>query len=134
MKQLSLNFEQMVSKIEEVPAGEEIKMDFFNVKAFNTETIKTCQGDLFIICNVLADYCDILERKLEEDERVGLSKASFEYYIDRCRGIYKKLATQLNYDRDKALEKCLKERAKNRNKDEVGEDALVLAARGKKGL
>lgn len=131
---MMIDFEEFIRKTEEVPEGELITMDFFNVKAFNTETIKTCQGDLFIICNVLADYCDILERKLEEEERVGLSKASFEYYIDRCRGIYKKLATQLNYDRDKALEKCLKERAKNSNKEDVGEDALVLAARGKKGL
>ena len=135
VEQLSLNLEElMIEKAEEVPEGESILIDFFDVKAFSNETIKSCQGDLFIICNVLCDYCDILERKVEEEHMQGLRKANFEYYIRRCKGIYKKLADQMKYDRDKNIEKCLKAKDKKTFDNDIGEDALVMSSKGKKGL
>ena len=132
------NFEElMMCNADKVIDGEEIEMDFFNIKAFSTETIKSCQGDLFIICNVICDYCNILQRTLEEEkvkeQPNHIKIANFEYYIPRCRKIYEKLSKQLGYDRDKALEKCMKNRS-NISNDDVGEDAMIQAVnRGKKG-
>nr|DAT81737.1 MAG TPA: hypothetical protein [Caudoviricetes sp.] len=135
VEQLSLNIEELIiEKAEEVPDGESISIDFFDVKAFSNKTIKSCQGDLFIICNVLCDYCDILERKVKDEHMQGLRKANFEYYVRRCRCIYKKLADQMGYDRDKNIEKCLKERAKKASYNDIGEDAMVMFSKGKKGL
>ena len=53
MKQVTLDEYLMIEQIKEVPTGEEIELDFFNVKSFQKELIKSCQGDLFVICNVL---------------------------------------------------------------------------------
>lgn len=89
---------------------------------------------MLIICNVLCDYCEILNKRITDEELEGYAKAHMEYYIDRCKSIYNKLSSQMGYDRDKALEKCRKNRSKKQPESDIGEDALTLMVKGKKRL
>lgn len=56
-------------------------------------------------------------------------RIQYELHIRRCLKIEKLISEQIGYDREAAIEKC---RKKNHRKEEdVGEDAVVLAARRK---
>lgn len=101
---------------------------YWNNKAAKENQIETCEGELRIIVDALADYYDYASRYIEEME--GYAKAAWENRIEKIRKIQSKIEQSIGYDRDKQLEKCQKKRKENN--DDVGEDAIVLALkRGK---
>ncbi|MDE7243358.1 MAG: hypothetical protein K2O18_05185 [Oscillospiraceae bacterium] len=89
-------------------------------------TIKTCWGDLMVMCNALEDYANVLDRAVEEWELQEYQKAIYQIHAARCRKIAGKYAAAIGYDREAALKKCRKRREKSLN--DVGEDALALLA------
>ena len=98
--------------------------------------VASCQGDLTVICNVLADYADMLDEFLQTDrEGLGFCGAlQYERMRDRCRKITADLQEKICYDRAAAIEKCRKRAGRKPKADAgIGEDALVLSARRRAG-
>lgn len=94
-----------------------------------TEYEVTCPyGDIVLIIGMLRDYVRCLDRVMGDDVQY---KA---YYRNRFLKMADRLQTQIDYDYDAAIERCNKKRKKE-NRDDVGEDALVLALKrgAKKG-
>lgn len=101
-------------------------LHYMDIKGMNEKWIETCFGELRIIVDSLADYCDIINGHIEGLED-GYAKATWMDRIERIGQIQGKLEQSIGYSRDKQLEECMKRKAKK--EDDIGEDALVLAAR-----
>lgn len=109
-----------------------VPIHYFDVDRMQERIIESCQGDLIVICNVLADYADMLDEFLQTDrERLGFCGAfQYEHMRDRCRKITGELQEKICYDRAAAIEKCRKKaERKSKAEDGIGEDALVLSVR-----
>ena len=109
-----------------------VPVRYYNMERRKEETIISCQGDLVTICNVLADYGDMLNEYLEAEKgRMDFcSVFGYERMRDRCRIISEKLQQKIGYDRQAAIEKCRQKQKKAPKADQgIGEDALVLMAR-----
>ncbi len=109
-----------------------VPVRYYNMERRKEETIISCQGDLVTICNVLADYGDMLNEYLEAEKgRMDFcSVFGYERMRDRCRSISEKLQQKISYDRQAAIEKCRQKQKKAPKADQgIGEDALVLMAR-----
>lgn len=83
-------------------------------------------GDLYVICNVLHDYASALGFFAEEKE--GYEKALYEIHVERCRNIQRHIESEIGYNVEAAIRKCLKKKNKTKEND-VGEDAFTLAVR-----
>ncbi|MBD5504573.1 MAG: hypothetical protein HDR09_12825 [Lachnospiraceae bacterium] len=92
---------------------------------------RICPGDLQIVCDVLYDYCNMLDDLITDppesvdQDTIGLWKSRYEYYLDRINNIRMKIESGIGYSVEKAFEKCRKR--KEKKGDDIGEDALVLA-------
>lgn len=123
----------VTEQIEQAERGN-IPIRFYNLKAGCYQGIHSCEGDVIVICNAMADYADLLMEYIRQSDYEGYQKAFYEIHAERCRKISLKLQEQIGYDRDAAIEKC---RAKRKyygqgsedDKNDVGEDAMVLAMR-----
>lgn len=115
-----------------------VSIRYYSMTHSREETIVSCEGDLIVICNVLADYADLLDDFLKDEkerERLGFCAVmQYERMRDRCRKITRELQKKTGYDRDAAIEK-FRRRAGRKPKADVGigEDALVLSARRRAG-
>ncbi len=85
-----------------------VAIRYYSVTHSREETITSCEGDLIVICNVLADYADLLDEFLKNDrERLGFCAVmQYERMRDRCRKITEDLQKKTGYDRVAAIEKC----------------------------
>ena len=113
-----------------------VPIHYYDVDRMQERIIESCQGDLTVICNVLADYADMLDEFLQTDrERLGFCGAlQYERMRDRCRKITTDLQEKTGYDRAAAIEKCRKRAGRKPKADAgIGEDALVLSARRRAG-
>lgn len=115
-----------------------VAIRYYSVTHSREETITSCEGDLIVVCNVLADYADLLDEFLsdeEERERLGFCAVmQYEHMRDRCRKITSGLQEKTGYDRDTAIEKCRRKANRRPRADAgIGEDALVLSARRRAG-
>ena len=111
-----------------------VPIHYYDVDRMQERTIESCQGDLTVICNVLADYADMLDEFLNDEkerERLGFCAVmQYERMRDRCRKITADLQEKICYDRDAAIEKCRRKAGRKPKADTgIGEDALVLSAR-----
>lgn len=109
-----------------------VAIRYYSVTHSREETITSCEGDLIVICNVLADYADLLDEFLKNDrERLGFCAVmQYERMRDRCRKITEDLQKKTGYDRIAAIEKCRRKAGRKPKADAgIGEDALVLSAR-----
>lgn len=111
-----------------------VAIRYYSVTHSREETITSCEGDLIVVCNVLADYADLLDEFLSDEkerERLGFCAVmQYERMRDRCRKITADLQEKICYDRAAAIEKCRKRTGRKPKADAgIGEDALVLSAR-----
>lgn len=109
-----------------------VAIRYYSVTDSREETITSCEGDLIVICNVLADYADLLDEFLKNDrERLGFCAVmQYERMRDRCRKITEDLQKKTGYDRVATIEKCRRKAGRKPKADTgIGEDALVLSAR-----
>ncbi len=96
-----------------------------------THTFSTCYGDIYKTVNALRDYAWFLELVCEQWKLTGFHRATYEYHAEKLRQISMKLQDGIGYDYDLAVEKCKKKQDRKPHKSDVGEDALLLAARPK---
>lgn len=80
--------------------------------------VRLSYGDLVLIVSMIRDYVKGLDNLKQEDIQWQV------YYRNKFMQMAEKISEQLEYDYDKALEKCLKKR---KNESDVGKDALILA-------
>lgn len=110
-------FEFLTESYESMPDSKVKIEGVINVDTFTDFAVQSTYRDLFIIINMLDDYV----RLLTQDEK-------HDYYKDYMRRqferISKELSEQLNLDKEKMYKKCQK---KTNERDNVGEDAMVLA-------
>lgn len=115
-----------------------VSIRYYSMTHGREETIASCEGDLIVICNVLADYADLLDEFLKDEkerERLGFCTVmQYERMRDRCRKITNGLQEKTGYDRDAAIEKRRRRAGRKPKADAgIGEDALVLSARRRAG-
>ena len=103
-------------------------LHYMEFRDMDERWIETAEGEIRIIIEALADYHDIASAKTRTME-TGYAKAVWEHRLERIKEIQTKLEESVGYSRDGQLEICKKR--KPRGKDDIGEDAMILAARGK---
>lgn len=121
----------MADMTEEIQKSEtgEVRVEYYTLTG-ETRTLKICPGDLYIICNVLHDYADLLREYIKSSEKEGNPVLpTYEYYADRCKKIQLKIEDALGYSTEKAIERCQKKRGIKVRQDAVGEDSLLLAVK-----
>lgn len=109
-----------------------VAIRYYSMTRSREETITSCEGDLVVICNVLANYADLLDEFLQNDrENLGFCTAiQYERMRDRCQKITASLQEKTGYDREAAIEKCRRRAGRKPKADAgIGEDALILSAR-----
>lgn len=115
------------SKAAEVTAEREITIRYLEIEK-GVQEIKLPKGDLYVVCNVLYDYVDLL-RVVSESQELEIHKELYKLHADRCEKIRHKIEHKIGYCVEKAIKKCKKKKDES---GDVGEDALVLAARKRK--
>lgn len=111
-------FEFLEEKYKTLPE-ETVRIDgVINVKTLSDFTVRSTYRDIFLIINMLDDYVKILKDSDVIDQYT-------EYMICQFERISNELAEQIGLDKEKMYKKC-----KNKKGDGVGEDAMILAARG----
>lgn len=98
-----------------------------------TTHIHSCEGDMKIICMILYKYIQDHMELLSKTETGTWAHFNIESNTNRVKEILDSFCKQMNYDIEKAIDKCSKNR-NNDSKNDVGEDAIMLAAKGKRGL
>ena len=96
-----------------------------NLRLMCDYVVSCSYNDVVLIICMLHDYIKLLDEV----------KADDVFYQAYYRGVFTKmadrLAEQIEYDYEKQLEKCLKKMNAEEEKDDVGEDALILATKRK---
>lgn len=123
MEQLTLVFSEMSAAIIE-SAIKNIDIEYFDVNKFEHTTIKSCQGDMYIICNALDDYARQIDKAVAERGLTAYATAVFEHHAERCRKISNNLAQQMGYDKEKVIRKCLRQRERAQSNSDIGQDGL----------
>lgn len=114
--------EQAMSKEEEKQVMIE---NAINLRLMCDYVVSCSYNDVVLIICMLHVYVKLLDEV----------KADDVFYQAYYRGVFMKmadrLAEQIEYDYEKQLEKCLKKMNAKGEKDDVGEDAMILAAKRK---
>lgn len=121
---------EMTERVEQAEQGN-VPLQFYNLKSRCYQGIHTCEGDMIVICNAMADYADLMMEFICQSDYEGYQKAFYEVHAKRCQKISQKLQEQIGYDREAAIERC---RAKRKyyeangddSNNDVGEEALVM--------
>lgn len=101
---------------------------YMETKGMHERWIETAEGEIRIVIEALADYYDMAGRNVRAME-TGYPKAVWEDRLEKIKKIQAKLEESVGYSRDGQLEICKKR--KPRGNDDIGEDAMILAVRGK---
>ena len=91
--------------------------------------IRTCPGDIYKIVNVFMDYARLLELVNDEWDLDPYRRAVNEVTAYKLRSIARKYQEAIGYDYKAAMAKCEAKRKKQCTDDDVGGDALELAAK-----
>lgn len=91
--------------------------------------IRSCVGDIYKIVNMLMDYARLLELAVVQWDLQAFHKAKYEYHSEQCRKIASKYAVGIGYDYEKAVERCRRKQKKGVKDNDIGEEAMVIAAK-----
>jgi hypothetical protein len=94
-----------------------------NLKLFCDYVVSCSYGDIVLIICMLHDYVKMMDKIKDDDIQW---KA---YYRNKFVTMADRLADQIEYDYDAAVEKCRKKQEKEDRYSDVGEDAMVLAVK-----
>lgn len=92
-----------------------------NMKLLCDYAISCSYGDVVLIICMLHDYIKTLDKVKGEDIQYQ------EYYRKKFENMANRLAEQIEYDYDAAVEKCKKKLQKQEKENDIGEEALTLA-------
>lgn len=121
-------FEPIITSPEmETLNAQEVSLCFYDLDGGHE--LNTCYGDILKIINALIDYSTILETVCDLWGLEGYHRAIYGYHADKLREIAEKYQASIHYDYYAALKKCRKKQQRQSRRDDIGEDALVLASR-----
>lgn len=93
-----------------------------NLRLMCDYVVSCSHGDIVLIICMLHDYIKMLD-ELKGDGDIAWTS----YYRKKFQNMADRLAEQIEYDYDAALEKCKKKWEKQEKENDIGEEALVLA-------
>ena len=94
-----------------------------NLKLLCDYVVSCSYGDIVLIICMLHDYVKML------DEIKGDDIQYQAYYRKKFTTMADRLAEQIEYDYDAAVERCKKKQEKEERNSDIGEDAMVLAVK-----
>lgn len=94
-----------------------------NLRLMCDYAVSCSYGDIVLIICMLHDYVKTLDESMGDDIQYQA------YYRDKFIKIADKLAEQIEYDYDKAVEKCRKKQLKEERDSDIGEDGLSQLAK-----
>lgn len=121
-RQMNL-FEFLVENYKNIPDNKVNVQGVINIDTLTDFTVQSTYRDIFVIINMLDDYVRILTQQRRESDYYT------NYMIQQFERISKELSEQIGLDKEKMYKKCQR-RTKN-EKDNIGEDAMILALAGK---
>ena len=99
-----------------------------NLRLLCDYVVSCSYGDVVLLICMLHDYVKRLD-ELRADDIVYQA-----YYREKFMKMADSLAEQINYDYDKAVERCMKKQQKKESSSDIGGDAMALALKyGTKG-
>ena len=111
-------------KIEKSMSNEEMKQVMIekaiNLKLHCDYVVSCSYGDIVLIICMLHDYVKILD-EIKDDIQWEA------YYRKKFIAMAERLAAQIDYDYDAAVEKCRKKQEKEEGHSDIGEEAMALA-------
>ena len=116
-------FEFLAENYKNMPNDKVNVEGVINIATLTDYTVQSTYRDIFVIINMLDDYVRILTQQRRESDYYT------NYMIQQFDRISKELSEQIGLDKEKIYKKCQR-RTKN-EKDNVGEDAMILALAGK---
>lgn len=120
-------FFELIKVIEKELSKEEQKQVMIekaiNMKLLCEYVVSCSYGDVVLIICMLHDYIKTLDKLKGDDIQY---KA---YYRKKFESMANRLAEQIEYDYDAAVEKCKKKLLKQERENDIGEEALTLALR-----
>ena len=93
-----------------------------NLRLMCDYVVSCSHGDIVLIICMLHDYIKMLDELKGDGDIAWMS-----YYRKKFQNMADRLADQIEYDYDAALEKCKKKWEKQEKENDIGEEALVLA-------
>lgn len=93
-----------------------------NLRLMCDYVVSCSHGDIVLIICMLHDYIKMLDELKGDGDIAWMS-----YYRKKYQNMADRLADQIEYDYDAALEKCKKKWEKQEKENDIGEEALVLA-------
>lgn len=121
-RQMNL-FEFLAENYKNIPDNKVNVQGVINIDTLTDFTVQSTYRDIFVIINMLDDYVRILTQQRRESDYYT------NYMIQQFERISKELSEQIGLDKEKMYKKCQR-RTKN-EKDNIGEDAMILALAGK---
>ncbi len=120
-------FFRFLQEVEEGMSKEEEKRvmieKVINLRLMCDYVVSCSYGDVVLIICMLHDYVKMLDESRSDDI------VYHAYYRKKFTDMADRLAKQINYDYDKALEKCLKNHQKEERDSDIGEDGLTQMVR-----
>jgi len=117
-------FEFLAQAYETVPKREVDIVEVVNTNSYpmTDYTVKSTYRDIFLIINMLDDYVSVLT---QPDRKRDWHT---DYMIGQFERISRELSEQICLDKEKMYKRC---RKRQEQKDDVGEDAMILASKKK---
>lgn len=94
-----------------------------NLRLMCDYVVSCSYGDVVLIICMLHDYVKMLDEQRDDDINYQA------YYRKKFMDIADRLAEQIGYDYDAALEKCRMKLEQKERSSDVGEDAMTLAVK-----
>lgn len=122
---------QFLHEVEEEMSKEEQKQVMIekaiNLKIMCDYVVSCSYLDIVLIICMLRDYVQMVDEIRTDDIQWSA------YYRDKFLKMADRLSEQIEYDYDAAKEKCLAKHQKEVDAGDIGEDAMTLAVKYRKG-
>lgn len=122
---------QFLHEVEKEMSKEEQKQVMIekaiNLKLMCDYVVSCSYLDIVLIICMLRDYVQMVDEIREDDIQWSA------YYRDKFLKMADRLSEQIEYDYDAAKEKCLVKHQKEVDAGDIGEDAMTLAVKYRKG-
>lgn len=117
---------QFLREVEEGMTKDEMKQVMIekaiNLKLLCDYVVSCSYGDIVLIICMLHDYVQMLDKIRDDVQWKAYYRNKFVTMADR-------LAEQIEYDYDAAVEKCRKKQEKEERDSDIGEEAMTLAVK-----
>lgn len=94
-----------------------------NLKLMCDYVVSCSYGDVVLIICMLHDYVKMLDEARDDDVQYQA------YYRAKFLKMANRLAEQIGYDYDLAVEKCKKKQLKQETNSDIGEEAMALTTK-----